>query len=172
MRMNISVPDELKKRMDAVKEEVNWSALACRAFVEKLGEIAESKERKTMKDVIDRLRASKGRESKGVSAVGREAGKKWAMNAASAFELGRLDRFVRGGNEEHPFSVFDDAYTPSEHFYFIIRNKDDDRDRSDASNFWDGIEMPTGLESDDEETFVNSFSHGALEVWDRVRTDI
>ena len=55
-RTTISVPLELKKRMDKVKEDVNWSALACRAFEQKLAEVASKKENKTMNDVITRLR--------------------------------------------------------------------------------------------------------------------
>lgn len=32
MRMTISLPDELKTRMDSVNERVNWSAVAREAF--------------------------------------------------------------------------------------------------------------------------------------------
>lgn len=39
VRMTISVPKDLKKQMDAVKEPVNWSAEASRAFREKLVEL-------------------------------------------------------------------------------------------------------------------------------------
>ena len=47
-RTTISVPADLKGRMNKVKEDVNWSALACQAFQGKLAEIAAKKERKTM----------------------------------------------------------------------------------------------------------------------------
>jgi len=40
MRMNISVPDGLRKRMDKLKQDVNWSALACGAFESHLAEVA------------------------------------------------------------------------------------------------------------------------------------
>jgi len=52
-----SIPDELKKRMDRVKEPVNWSSLAADAFELKLGEIARRQEEKTLEEVIARLRA-------------------------------------------------------------------------------------------------------------------
>ena len=35
-RMNISIPDDLKARMDALGESVNWSKIAARAFQDKL----------------------------------------------------------------------------------------------------------------------------------------
>jgi hypothetical protein len=47
-RTTITVPADLKRRMDAVKEEVNWSALAASAFEAKLAEIAKKKEIKKM----------------------------------------------------------------------------------------------------------------------------
>jgi hypothetical protein len=31
-KLNVYVPDDLKRKMDAVKEPVNWSSLACSAF--------------------------------------------------------------------------------------------------------------------------------------------
>jgi hypothetical protein len=37
MRINISIPDELKTRMDAVDERVNWSAVAREAFMREIG---------------------------------------------------------------------------------------------------------------------------------------
>jgi hypothetical protein len=47
-RTTITVPADLKRRMDAVTEEVNWSALAASAFEAKLTEIAKKKEAKKM----------------------------------------------------------------------------------------------------------------------------
>jgi hypothetical protein len=47
-RTTITVPAHLKQRMDAVKEEVNWSALAACAFEAKLAEFAKKKEKKKM----------------------------------------------------------------------------------------------------------------------------
>ena len=46
-RTTISVPSELKARMDAVDESVNWSAVACQAFELKLAEITKRKGRRT-----------------------------------------------------------------------------------------------------------------------------
>jgi hypothetical protein len=75
MRTSISVPLALKKRMDAAKEQINWSAIACRAFEEKLAEIASRKRRKTLDDVIQRLRGSKQKEEDEQYKIGYEAGR-------------------------------------------------------------------------------------------------
>ena len=40
VRTNISVPADLKCRMEKVEDDVNWSALACRAFEAELGQPA------------------------------------------------------------------------------------------------------------------------------------
>src|SRR6516225_5119268 len=38
-RTTITVPPDLKARMEAVEESVNWSAIACQAFEQRLAEI-------------------------------------------------------------------------------------------------------------------------------------
>ena len=43
VRMNISIPTRLKRRMDKVKVDVNWSATACRAFEDAIAEIETAK---------------------------------------------------------------------------------------------------------------------------------
>jgi post-segregation antitoxin (ccd killing protein) len=42
-RTTISVPRDLKDRMDAVGVAVNWSAVACRAFERRVAEIEKRK---------------------------------------------------------------------------------------------------------------------------------
>ena len=54
-RTSISVLRDLKKRMNKVKEPVNWSGIACRAFEIHLGDITAKKEHKKMSDVIMNL---------------------------------------------------------------------------------------------------------------------
>jgi hypothetical protein len=51
-RTTITIPQDLKERMDALEVEVNWSAVAARAFEEKLAEIGSNKERQVMSDFI------------------------------------------------------------------------------------------------------------------------
>jgi predicted DNA-binding protein len=39
MRSSVSIPPELRVRMDATSQSVNWSTVACEAFERKLTEI-------------------------------------------------------------------------------------------------------------------------------------
>ena len=54
VRVTISVPAKLKKRMERCKRETNWSAIAARAFSEYLSQIDFQKQEKNMADVKER----------------------------------------------------------------------------------------------------------------------
>jgi len=58
-RMNISLPDELKDRMDALREPVNWSGVAAKAYERKLEELDPTPKEFTMAEAVERLRASR-----------------------------------------------------------------------------------------------------------------
>jgi hypothetical protein len=89
-RTTISVPGDLKRRMDAVKEPVNWSALACRAFEDKLAEIATKSEQNGLEAIIKRLRATN---PDLLYQQGHEDGRRWASEQARCDDLVRLERF-------------------------------------------------------------------------------
>src|SRR5262245_6618214 len=78
-RTTISIPQGLKDRMDAVGEQVNWSAVAARAFEEKVLEIS-LREKRTMdkQDVIRRMQLAAEREEEEDRAAGLAAGREWA----------------------------------------------------------------------------------------------
>lgn len=108
LRTTISVPRDLKRQMDAVKQPVNWSALACRAFEEKLADIATKKEEKTMFDIIQRLRATK---PDLIYQQGHADGRRWASERAECEDLLRLERLYerkRSGRDWEKF--FDRDY--------------------------------------------------------------
>src|SRR5262245_14260814 len=95
-RTTVSIPQDLKARMDAVSEPVNWSQVAVRAFEDKLAEIASRKKEKTMSDAIQRLRASKLKGDDRRYREGHEAGWAWARDVAEAEELRRLTKALEG----------------------------------------------------------------------------
>jgi hypothetical protein len=175
VRTTISIPAELKARMDAVDEDVNWSAVACRAFEQRLGEIAARKQGKLMDDVITRLRASKQKFEDVRQKEGSEAGRGWAKDTAEVEELERLqtarNRDWRGWDE-----IFDNddpnrAYGPGEIVVFLI-NPEADGDRDAASQFW---EQAVGENSRDlmyDGSFVRGFAEGALNIWEEVKDRI
>jgi len=173
-RTNISLPADVKRRMEKVKEAVNWSALACRAFEDKLGEIATQKEKKTMTDVIDRLRKSKRESNSEVYQEGFESGAEWAKSFAEARELEALQECYDslGCDRDKWFSTVEgkiSAHSTAELVYFAMHNEEE-AGRDDSDEFWTmaaGEHAPYGQSS-----FVRGFVEGALEVWGEVKGEL
>lgn len=164
-RMCISVPDDLKKRINRARKAVNWSALACEAFERKLGEIAERKARKTMSDVVQRLRASEIAEAPQSHQRGYDDGRIWAQNHATAKQLRRL---AESRAAETDWRVGSSAYSNGACFYFII-DPDNSPDRRLGDEFTERY-MADGMANDGD--YVNGFTEGALDVWEEVRDQL
>src|SRR5262249_27213905 len=118
MRMNISIPADLKQRMDAVTEPVNWSAIAADAFRVHLHKVAARRANIDMKTIIERLKTSKQLSDDASLSDGERDGRDWAARQAEAIQLQRLERardpvgrwfFGMGG-----------TYPDAELFYYII----------------------------------------------------
>jgi len=173
-RTTISVPPALKEQMETVEASVNWSALACRAFEDKLAEIAARKEKKDMSDIVTRLRASKRQAEDTQYKAGAEAGREWVTDTAEADELSNLERWHnRLGQDVH--AVFDDlawgrAYSSAELVAFAVW-PDRDEDRSAAEEFW-GQCLGDETAAADNSQFVRGFVDGALALWDEVKDQL
>lgn len=172
----ISVPTELNARMAKHADE-NWSAIACRAFESRLGELAAQKQEKNMDDVVARLRASKHESDSQIYLDGKDAGEDWAKETASAAELKRLSRLREKLDHEPQYgwewffdsSVNRGAFSPADHLAFAILGDDDDRDREDSTRFWEtatGWDQYNSSLTDDQ--FLRGFAEGALEIWEQV----
>jgi hypothetical protein len=165
--MNISVPDRLKSRMDAVEEKVNWSALACRAFEAKLAEVATRKGAAKMstQDAIDRLRASQAQEEDEGRAAGTAEGMAWAKARATA---GQLRRLAEARDSVHDW-YFEEGLQPGSAcsaFYFIVNDTNPtDADWSEINEFW---ERAVGDDVEITDEYVQGFAEGACAVWDEV----
>jgi hypothetical protein len=173
-RTTISVPVALKKRMDEATEPVNWSAIAAAAFQQKLSEIAERKDRKTMSDAIERLRGSKRKSDTAEYKEGEAAGRDWAMHTAEAAQLERLrvylDTFL-GHDEVLLFDPVASAYSGAEVIYFSI-DPECGEDRDSADGFWTMALGETETEQTIQPESVRGFVQGALDVWNEVRTQL
>lgn len=172
-KLNVYVPDDLKRRMDKVKEPVNWSSLACEAFERKLGEIAEKKKVKAIDDVVQRLRASKIEDVSDLQKQGHDDGVDWAKHRATARELRRLDKVVQDcrGIGKAFNVVGSSAYCSGDHFVMAVMG-DEQFSREDSYAFW---ETNAGRESEElqgEADYVCGFAEGALEVWNEVQDKI
>lgn len=161
----IWVSDDLRRRMDGVTG-VNWSQTASEAFERKLGEIAASKRRKTMKDVVQRLRASKLAVDSEEASEGYKAGQEWAKDQAGAKQLELLNRHMMEGGFVQPDG---NAYGGAENFLFVIQ-PEHNGDRQQAMFFWD-----EALGDQDElpsDRFVQAFAEGALALWREVENQL
>jgi len=88
--MTLSVPKELKAKMEAVKTSVNWSAVASAAFETKILELVSKREVKSMDDLITRLKAAAELEANQDYQEGHQMGEKWATGKATPRQLRRL----------------------------------------------------------------------------------
>lgn len=188
-RTTISVPRELKRRMKAVKEDINWSALACRAFEDKLAEIAAKRGKNAMADVIQRLRASKQRGADALYRQGHEDGRRWASEQAEYDNLVRLEQLYeekRTGRDWEKF--FDPRLGPDEltigeclmmavcPVLSVKANGETsignlvERDcwRHVCATFWKSIVGDDDFKVDSP-SYVRGFAEGALALWSEVK---
>jgi len=174
VRTTISIPHELKKRMDRVKEPVNWSALACQAFESKLYEIQKLKEIRTMTNVIERLRASKRETESADFESGLTAGREWGMKSAEFKELERLSDFCREskGGVEGWLELFDITHTNAaslaERVCSVVQG-DDECACSDVDEFWEDIASETDREPAE---WLRGFTEGAVAVFREVEDQL
>jgi hypothetical protein len=90
-RIAIYVPDQLKARMDACDDKVNWSSVAQPAFERALAmEEAKMMDLGDRQQAIARLKASRDDYAAEEMADGEAAGREWALKRADYSELVRL----------------------------------------------------------------------------------
>jgi hypothetical protein len=167
VRMTISFSRELKARMDKVKEPLNWSAVAARAFETTLGEIANRKVEKTMEDVVYRLRASLRDDEDESYKPWFSKGQDWARKNASARQLKRLSNaYARCGTD------WNVCFDPHGNWFTFAQEIEGDPDLefSDAQAFWDGALGEESTDADGHD--VRAFLEGALDVWYMVQSKL
>ena len=167
-RQIVSIPADLKRRMDKVADEVNWSAVAAQAFEGKLGEIAAKREKKTMQDVIQRLRGLKSKEADQTFLEGKAAGERWAKESATPKEMQRLE-------QGWPLDLFDNFCQPlspssfADVTFFILHPESDD-DRETSAMFWETYGVRKDQQRDSG--FMTGWVHGVSEIWNAVKDEI
>jgi hypothetical protein len=178
VRTTISIPVELKRRMDEVAESVNWSALAAEAFQNKLAEIAAQKKEKSMADVVDRLRASKRKCDTVDYQDGYNHGESWARQDAEASELQRLEQLherLVAKAVYHWDSYFEDQRTSAhgtEESLFFELCPESENDRQAAKDFWSSVTGDALRDVANYGAFLKGFAEGALKVWISVKDEL
>jgi hypothetical protein len=171
-RTTISIPRELREQMDAVDDQVNWSAVAAAAFREKLFAIRSRTGWKMKKsDVINRLRGMKNKESECDYEDGKAAGRNWAEAVASLAELRRLEYYVashkRDGLEwwnQAPEGSSPPLGAPGMLAIAISP-------RPEVSDFWENA-LATYADRSNDSAFLHGFGDGALELWQDVKHEL
>jgi hypothetical protein len=171
-RTTISLAGDLKARMEKVKESVNWSALACRAFEEKLAEIAARKENKAMNDVVERLRATLRDQQNESFKEGYEAGRTWGENTATVAQLKRLETFqktTKANSQSDWDSWFCSEGTPHRWIALVevIQGNRSIHART-ALAFWNDVAGEQPRDGD----FFRGFVEGAVDLWAKVREQL
>jgi len=95
-RTTITVPWGLKKKMKQVGGRVNWSAVACDAFEEKLESLGPIEEITSIDDAVARMKSMADQQSGNRNEAeqnGMEAGKYWALNSANPDQLRLIEEF-------------------------------------------------------------------------------
>jgi predicted transcriptional regulator len=90
-RVSIYVSDELKARMAEVGDALNWSDIARPAFEAAIADFNHRRGR-SMTTAIERLKASKQHYLENTTKYGAEAGRDWAQNTASFYELKQVSQ--------------------------------------------------------------------------------
>ncbi len=176
--MTISVQDDLKGRMDKAKRLVNWSAVATKAFEQKLHDISDQLEQTEMEAVIQRLKASKATGESAMEKDARDGARHWAMHQAKAAQLKALsdardqmdDRGWECTLDDHETTGASSVYSPGQHFYMLITPDWEDTSldvRQDAEQFWWGI-LGDCTTKANEGTYILAFAESAIEFWNEV----
>jgi len=151
-RINLSIPGELKERMDKLAD-VNWSRVAQETFETHLT-IYELKEKNmTTEAGLERLRASKKSNAEREEAEGIAAGKKWAIEDAEYDQLKRVADLSESNDEESPMALA-----------VAILNDGDSASWQEVGECMENL-FNTKEPSDD---FITGFVQGAAEVFDQV----
>lgn len=189
-RTTISVPMALKGRMKKARARVNWSAVACDAFEQKLSEIGSIEEITSIDAAFERM---KGLKAAGATQEnppsGEAAGTRWAMNYSRPSQLERMEAFRNGmsqvkweqlltspqGSEELAHCLVPSATqssatpepegrTPGKHRR-RPRLGNGHRGSDSHNDVWTSI---LGQTPDDPKFFLG-FANGALEVWRHIK---
>lgn len=177
-RQNISLSADLKRRMDKVGDQVNWSAIASAAFEAKLGEIAAAKEKRDMNDLVQRLRAAKADSKSKAWKQGEEAGRDWVENHADADGIMRLERWVEGASD-----WIDEIESGNVNLADVIRGDDRDSYEANDHDFWQvafaAISGDRVYYSDEIQAsaikntdFACGFVNGVMRLWDDVKDQL
>jgi hypothetical protein len=176
-RQTVSITLDLKRRMDKVADQVNWSAAAAQAFEQKLAELSAKKEKKTMQDVIQRLRGSKQQTFDKTYRKGEQLGRQWAMDRAGAAALRELEMWVerKAGTDWESFLGESEkkGWDLALGFYMNTHPEENGPGGGSASDlFWRQLVDEDDLYLSQQPDFLRGFANGSLAIWREVKDQL
>lgn len=176
VRLNLTVPPDLREQMKAVEAATNWSEIASEAFRNHLRELkSEAKMNATAMDVAKRLRVVEEVEAKEAHQEGREAGIDWVKNAESVKDIRRLNSFEPDGSWRLYFDevLLADRSIGEELFRIISRTRSAGAYfESEAREFWKGTLREECVQQIEDIDFAVGFVDGALAFWGEVQKNM
>ena len=171
----ITLPVSLKKRMSAVKDVVNWSAVARDAFEQKLEQLAHARKEQSVSDIINRLRASKRKMEAESVPEGFECGRNWATHIADYKQLSHLaqwrENIEKSGTIEQWIESIQRKGIAASYPLAKVIEGNKELDEKNIRRFWDSA--ADGFhEQRGNSVFVLGFAKGALSVWESVKDQI
>jgi hypothetical protein len=112
-RISLYISDDLKARMDAAGDGVNWSDAARPALAAAVAAFEHSKGG-TMHTSIERLRTSRIASAQTAAVYGSKEGRRWAEDEASYVLLRSLSRRRKDKPNEHPLAALQYAIDPED----------------------------------------------------------
>lgn len=173
-RTTISVPLELKRRMEAAGTRVNWSAVACDAFAAKLAELSKHEEVRTVDEVVERLRRLKNQSLAGappggpagaVYGAGADTGRQWAMSTAGPDQLERVEAFRTRYTTEDEWARLFQQRDGWQELARVVEPRCSGEEKKYLKRLL-GEQKPGGPD------FFRGFADGALYVWRQVKDKI
>jgi hypothetical protein len=175
-RLGLTLPPDLKAEMDAVPEQVNWSAVAAEAFRRKLTLLQTERRKEPMVEVIKRMQAAEVLDADELYQEGRQAGDEWTRMHGTAKMLRRLDKVLEQFDSiEHYVGVCANGMNEGSAvcIYRDLTGKRNGK-ADDAPDFWENV---VGLGADwrekaDDERFAVGFVEAAMELWEKIEQQL
>ncbi|RPI91022.1 MAG: hypothetical protein EHM42_00445 [Planctomycetaceae bacterium] len=191
VRTTITIPGELKGRMERIGDRVNWSAIASKAFEAHLSQVSPLEppmpELPDKDDAIARLKNLKNQPEHAAQRMASRSyqlGKRWAMADAHPNELGRLETFCRRSAIDRPVDQWKVDIHERGAFKRLFREMtlsilgydqltDPEVLRREFKPFWEqrvGISLEASDRSEmPDPLFVSEFAQGSLDFWREIK---
>lgn len=181
IRVNISVPKDLKSRMEQIGDGVNWSAVATEAFRRKVLEMESKPTTDDTNALAARYDAAEEMEGQEQYQEGRRAGEQWVRegNAQTVLRaMRRLEKVDENPAEdvEYMLGVYGNGMNQGTAVGLagMMGCTDEGEGRQShwhkVKAFWAEIlDNKDGAEQIEEYQFALGFVHGAMELWQKIQ---